>query len=446
MNVSFSSLILSKSGVPFYTSSFSTQIRTTRFSSCRFSRFWNPSLYISDRFLNLKCFKSEFKDFLSSAVYFSDKDAVVNNTDKFYYTGKKFFYDSGPNTFHKCTFCDCNANGNGNHFDSGGAIQALFSNEDVAAPIFYLKLSHCGFFNCTAKNTGGAISVHTVKINTKFCLFKNCSSNNGGAFFSNNCTEELVSVNDTFISGLSVRKHVERSFGMAFDQSKIFLNHINMSRINEEKIHGPLVNGFEVPEFKMQYSWIDHCKGLSLINIQDGKAKEMIIQYMVFKVCEGTNGIVFVNKSLEPVKCRDMVFIRCGGQCFGTNDTSRYIVDNCYIAQLKNEQSDDEAKYLRTLLVNFKNFKVAEPNFKISYPKISDWYYVMNHDPKMITVSKPFTPSVTFLPTRPFTPSMTLSGIMFVRNGQKWYEFRRSVHTVTTVNLESLFSYIEDIL
>ena len=119
MNVSFSSLVLSKFGVPFYASSETTKFRTASFTSCKFSKFWNPSLYISDVNNRLNCIKTDFRHSLTSSVVFSDKNAVVNNTDAIYYTGKKFFYDSGPNIFYKCTFADCNANGKGHHFDSG---------------------------------------------------------------------------------------------------------------------------------------------------------------------------------------------------------------------------------------------------------------------------------------------------------------------------------------
>ncbi|EAY08059.1 hypothetical protein TVAG_463390 [Trichomonas vaginalis G3] len=445
MNVSFSSLVLSKFGVPFYASSETTKFRTASFTSCKFSKFWNPSLYISDVNNRLNCIKTDFRHSLTSSVVFSDKNAVVNNTDAIYYTGKKFFYDSGPNIFYKCTFADCNANGKGHHFDSGGAVQALFSNKDVMAPIFYLKLEECGFFNCTAKNCGGAICVHTVKIQSNFCLFKNCSSPNGGGFYANNCSEEILYTNHTFISGLSVRKSVDRLFGFAFTESKVYLNHMNFSRIKEAKLHGPLISGIDVPYFHYQFSYIDHSKGKSLIFIQNSNSKEMIFQYALFKICEASEGIMYVNITSKPLKCRDMYFIRCNGQFFSSNDTTLFIIDNCFVNH-PSLMNDDEATQVKNVVRNYTNFKVGTPNFNVSYPRISDWYYVMAHDRNMFTVSKPFTPTVTFLPTNPFTPSCTLSGIMFVRNGMKWYEFRKSVHTVTTVNLQSLFTDTDDIL
>ena len=253
-------------------------------------------------------------------------------------------------------------------------------------------------------------------------------------------------INSTYWSGLHLKDKKNYQFGITFDDTSVLIHHANFTRVHEPTAIGTFVCGRGLDEFGLKFTFVSHTEGASLFDISNSRAKDMIFQYAVFKVVSSSKGIIHLKDTKVPMKCRDFVYIRCIGYMFPNENTENYIVDNCYIQQLPNVIDDDSSKGLNAALKAFENLQVAMPNFNVSYPSDINWDTIQKLDKAMITPTKQFTPSVTFLPTKSFTPSCTLSGILFIRKNKRWYSFRKSVKTVVVANSGPILKEYFDVL
>ena len=446
MNLTLLSLSLSNSQFPAFADSAKTAERQTIFKNLHFSRFLSPTIYISDFKNRFSCFSSDFEHVISSAVVLGSKEHFINNTNKIFITGKKFFYDASPNVFYKCIFKDCNAKGDKRFFSNGGAIQAIMSNELILPPNFWLKISECGFYNCRASGYGGAVCIDSVKIQVNYCIFKNCSSPNGGAFYLNNCTQEVTHFNDTYWSGLHLKDKKNYIFGIAFDNSSVLVNHANFTRVKEPDAVGTFIKGDGVYQFGLQYSFISYTIGAVILKLDNIYAKNTYFKYAYLKYVESKRGIISVNNAIKPMKIVDLVYYKCKGYLFEDGTLNNYVVDNCYIQVLPPVVDDTSSKGLSAALKEFKKLTIGEPNFQVSYPTGANWNNIYYLDKAMLTHTLPFSPSNTFLPTQSFTPSCTLSGILFIRHNKRWYSFRRTVKTIIAANAAPILKDAFDVL